>query len=291
VRSVGIVSPGAMGSALGARLVEGGAAVTAAVGGRSPRTQALAAGNGIGLVATLDELVDEVDVVLSVVPPGAALAVAAELAAAAGRTGAAPLVADLNAIAPASARALEELLAGAGLELVDGSVSGPPPLAHGSTRVYLSGERAAELAALPLTGVEVRVVGAQVGLASAVKMCTASVYKGRVALLAQALRTAHHHGVVEHVLDDLVDTGLADPQRTGETLARASTKAWRYVDEMREIAATQAAAGLSPDLFTAFAAVWEGLAAHALAESPEDVREGAALKDVLERLAGEIEQG
>ena len=72
------------------------------------------------------------------------------------------------------------------------------------------------------------------------------VYKGRVALLTQALRTAHAHGVVEHVLDDLVGAGLADRERTGTTLAQASAKAWRYVAEMEEIAATQQAAGLSP---------------------------------------------
>ena len=129
------------------------------------------------------------------------------------------------------------------------------------------------------------VVGDEVGLASAVKMCTASVYKGRVALLAQALGTAHAHGVVEHVLEDLVDTGLADPTRVGGTLGRASAKAWRYVPEMEEIAATQEEAGLTPDLFLAVARVYEGLARRALAEAPEGVTDDLRLSDVLERLS------
>jgi Domain of unknown function (DUF1932) len=121
-----------------------------------------------------------------------------------------------------------------------------------------------------------------------VKMCTASVYKGRVAVLVQALRTAHAHGVVGHVLDDLVDTGLADRTRVGGTLGTASAKAWRYVPEMEEIAATQAAAGLTPDLFLAVARVYERLAERALAESPEDVSEDLPLADVLARLSAEV---
>ena len=44
------------------------------------------------------------------------------------------------------------------------------------------------------------------------------------------------------------------------TLAQASAKAWRYVAEMEEIAATQQAAGLSPDLFRALSVVYADLA-------------------------------
>ena len=85
---------------------------------------------------------------------------------------------------------IEAELAAAGLELVDGSISGPPPWTAGTTRVYLSGPRAAEVAALPFDGVDAIVVGTRVGAASAVKMSTASVYKGTSALLLQALRAA-----------------------------------------------------------------------------------------------------
>ena len=272
-----------MGSALGARLREGGARVLVALDGRSPRTRRRAHDAGLEDVATLDALVRGVDVVFSVVPPGSALEVAADVLSAAGD--ARPLFADLNAIAPATARAVAVVLAEGGIATVDGSISGPPPAASGTTRVYLSGLRAGEIAALPADGAEWIVVGDDVGMASAVKMCTASVYKGRVALLAQALRTADAHGVVEHVLADLVGTGLADPARVGGTLGKASAKAWRYVPEMEEIAATQAAAGLTPELFLAVARVYEGLAERALAEAPEDVPGDLPLAVVLARLS------
>jgi 3-hydroxyisobutyrate dehydrogenase-like beta-hydroxyacid dehydrogenase len=151
--------------------------------------------------------------------------------------------------------------------------------------VYLSGLQAAEVAALPFEGVERVVVSDVVGAASAVKMCTASVYKGRVALLAQALRTAYAHGVLEHVLHDLAETGATDPARAGATVGRASAKAWRYVAEMEEIAATQSEAGLTPDLFRALAVVYADLAERAVAVAPEDVDADIALETVLDRLS------
>ena len=120
-------------------------------------------------------------------------------------------------------------------------------------------------------------------------MCTASVYKGRVALLAQALRAAHRYGVVEHVLDDLADTGSRNRERVGGTLGKASAKAWRYVPEMEEIAATQAGAGLTPELFLAVARVYADIAERALADAPEDVPDDVPLADVLARLSAEGE--
>lgn len=280
---VGIVSSGAMGSAVGARLRDGGLRVVVALDGRTERTRRLAADAGLDDVGSLPSLLHESDVVLSVVPPGRAIDVAAAIAAAAGP--ARPLVADLNAVSPASARRIGMTLAEVGIDLVDGSISGPPPHAPDMTRIFLSGPRAAEVAALPFEGVERVVVGDSVGSASAVKMCTASVYKGRVALLTQALRTAHAHGVVEHVLADLADAGMANPERTGATLGQASAKAWRYVAEMEEIAATQAEARLTPDLFRALARVYGDLADRAVAAAPEDVPDDISLENVLDRLS------
>jgi len=284
---VGLVGSGSMGSALGARLRDGGARVLVALDGRSERTRRLAAETALEDVGALETLVAEADVVLSVVPPGAAVEVAEAIGAAA--RGGTALVADLNAIAPATAERVARALGAAGLEAVDGSISGPPPHAPGSTRLYLSGARAGEVAALPFEGVERVVVGETIGLASAVKMCTASVYKGRVALLAQALRAAHRYGVVDHVVDDLEGTGLVNRDRVGGTLGKASAKAWRYVPEMEEIAAAQAGAGLTPSLFLAVATVYADIAGRALGDAPEAVPDDVPLADVLARLtaAGE----
>jgi 3-hydroxyisobutyrate dehydrogenase-like beta-hydroxyacid dehydrogenase len=252
VTTVGIVSAGAMGSAVGGALLRGGARVVTTVAGRSERTRRLALEAGLELLPARGDVVEAAEVLLSIVPPDQAEAVAGELADA-------RLLADLNAVSPATARRISAE--------VDGSISGPPPRTSGTTRIYLSGPRAGEVAALPFEGVDVIVVGSEVGAASAVKMSTASVYKGSTAVLAQALRAADHYGVLEHVLGDLA--GLAEG--AGRRIGRAASKAERYVGEMHEISAAQEAAGLDPALFEAMANVYAEIASTLLGQAaPED---------------------
>jgi 3-hydroxyisobutyrate dehydrogenase-like beta-hydroxyacid dehydrogenase len=285
---IGIVSPGAMGSAVGAAYAAGGHRVLATVSGRSERTAGLAAQAGLELVADLDAVVSEADLVLSIVPPDQAVATATAVATAAARTGARPLVSDWNAVSPFTARELERNLAEAGLELIDGSISGGPPRADYTTRVYLSGPGAEALAAAAPDRLDARVVGAEVGLASAVKMCTASMYKGSTALLAHALLTAHAHNVLPQVLDDLGDSFPRQLDRAARLIAVSTTKAGRFVGEMHEIAATQAGAGLTPALFEAIAEVYEAFARSPLAdEAPEAIAAQPLLEDVLNALGGE----
>ena len=273
-----------MGSAVGAALVRGGARVVVTLEGRSGRTRRLTEAAGLTVLRDLRGVVEEAEVVLSIGPPDAARAIALDIGRAARATSARPLVADLNAIAPATARAIDAELAEGGLALVDGSISGPPPWEPG-TRLYLSGERAAEIESLPMDGVERIVVGDAIGTASAVKMCTASLYKGTSALLAHALLTADANGVLEPVLDDL-RAGAPDLVTNVERrLAHAAAKSARYVGEMHEIANTQAAAGLTPALFEAMADVYASLATSELgAAAPEEIPARPALADVLARL-------
>jgi 3-hydroxyisobutyrate dehydrogenase-like beta-hydroxyacid dehydrogenase len=272
VTTAGIVSPGFMGAGLGGALRSGGARVVATVAGRSARSRRLAEEAGLELLPSLQDVVAAADVVLVVTPPGEAVAAASAIRAAAAATGASPIVADLNAVSPAT---VERVAAELGeLRMVDGSISGPPPSDQPGARVYLSGADAGVVAALPWDGqVEPIVLGDRVGSASALKMCTGSVYKGLMALVTQAMRTAGAYGVLEEVVFDLEANGLA--QTSG--VSRAATKAWRYVDEMREVSATQEAAGLTPDLFAAIAGIYAGVARTELAQGdPESVRQRSA---------------
>lgn len=268
--TVGIVSAGAMGSAVGAAYRAGGARVVTTLAGRSAQTAERARADGLELLPDLAAVIGVSDVVLSIVPPGRARDAARGLAGA-------RLLVEANAVSPATVREI----AGSGLELVDGSISGGPPRPDDEprTRLYLSGPRAEEVAAVPAPWLDVRVVGPEVGTASAIKMCTASYYKGRTALAAQALLTAQELGVADVVLDDLGDL-LPGPR----SVAMAAAKAWRYVDEMREIAATQGGAGLPDALFEGMAQVYEELARRAGDTSPNDVPAEASWAEVLEAL-------
>lgn len=283
--TVGVVSLGVMGSALAAALVRGGARVVATLDGRSERTARLAERAGSELVADLSAVADQADLILSVVPPEAATEVAESVLRVGKTTERTPLFVELNAIAPATALHIESALSDAGIETVDGSISGPPPWNPETTRIYLSGSRAREIAALPFDGVDRIVVGEAVGAASAVKMSTASVYKGGTAILLQALRAAHANGVLEHVLADLRTAAPELVSNLERRLASAASKSERYVGEMHEIAATQSAAGLTPALFEAMGEIYAALARTPAAErAPEEIPDDESLPQILDAM-------
>jgi 3-hydroxyisobutyrate dehydrogenase-like beta-hydroxyacid dehydrogenase len=290
VTTLGIVSPGAMGSALGRAWAATGHQVVATVHGRSERTQRLA--RGLELLPSLEEVVATADVVVDICPPGEAHACLTSVLEAVAGTGARPLLADLNAIAPGLVRELAARARDAGVDLVDGALSGGPPQPGGETMLYLSGPRAAEIARLPADGLRRRVVGREVGVASAVKMCTASVYKGTTALWIQALETADRHGVADVVLDDLAEAFPDEVAGAARRVGLAVSKSDRFVAEMEHIAATQAEAGASGELFTGIAAVYRRLSHSGLARlSPEEAAALTDLRDVLRRLPNPTSAG
>jgi 3-hydroxyisobutyrate dehydrogenase-like beta-hydroxyacid dehydrogenase len=284
--AVGVVSPGAMGSALAAALARTGQSVLTTLDGRSARTRELAAQTPFVVLPDLAAVVAASDVVLSVVPPGEAVATARAIATAAARSGRRPLVADLNATSPVTLDLVAAALREGGIDLVDGSISGSPPWRPGMTRIYLSGARAHEIADLGFDGVELPIVGGEIGTASALKMSTASVYKGIALLLTHALVTARAFGTLEHVLDDLrrVVPELLDAPEI--RLASAASKAHRYVAEMREIAMTQEAAGLPASVFEAIAEAYDAISSSPAAQStPEQAARAADLGEVLAAIA------
>lgn len=270
-----------MGAGIGWALREGGHDVATSLAGRSARTARLAAEAGLRAVESTERLVSTADVVLVVTPPEAAVAAARSIAAACAETGARPLVADLNAVAPSTMEQIQTVLALAELDLVDGAISGPPPNVRSGARVYLAGPRAREVHDLAWVNARPILVSDAVGDASAVKMCTASVYKGTTGVLTQALRTARYYGVAELVLDDL-GTSYGEP---AFQVAFAATKAWRYVGEMHEIAAAQRAAAQPAELFQAMALVFESLARTRLAGAdPETVDRSRTPAEIVAQL-------
>src|SRR5262245_36513803 len=128
--------------------------------GRSPETRRRAAAAGMIEVGSLAELVERVDLIVSICPPAAA----DEVANAVATERFEGIYADLNAIAPATARRLGERFE----HFVDGGIiGGPPATTQGTTRMYLSGPDAAVVASRwtrPALGV--RIVEGGVGAAS-----------------------------------------------------------------------------------------------------------------------------
>jgi len=241
VATVGLLHPGEMGSALGRALRASGHDVLWASPGRSEATARRAEAAGLENAGSVEKLAKACDVILSVCPPHAAKQVSVAVAEAAG------VFVDANAISPATAREIESKRGGS--RFVDGGIIGPPPRSLGTTRLYLSGADAAIVAELfEGTAVDVRVVSARIGDASAVKMAYAAWTKGTAALLLAIGLLAEAEGVEAPLLEEWRLSLPELPEAATRAARSAAAKGWRWVGEMDEIAATFAAAGL-PDGF------------------------------------------
>ena len=238
--SIGVIHPGSMGAAVGASAVAAGRRVVWSSEDRSEATVLRAEAAGLVDVHWLNGVVNQSDVILSICPPDAAEEVAEDVR----NLGYQGVYVDANAISPETSRRIERVVEGIGASFVDGAIIGGPPRVAGTTRLYLSGDEAARVArALEGGPLEVVVLDAPAGAASALKMCYAAWTKGTQALLTDILALAQH----EQVLGALEGEWARSKPELGQAAARlntAASKAWRWVGEMEEIAATFEAAGL-----------------------------------------------
>jgi 3-hydroxyisobutyrate dehydrogenase-like beta-hydroxyacid dehydrogenase len=248
---IALLHPGAMGATLGGALVAAGHEVLWLSEGRSAATARRAADAGLVAVETLPQLVATSDAIISVCPPHAAADVASA-AAGAGFRG--PFL-DANAVAPATARALAEVV---GPGFIDGGIVGPPAVRAGTTRLYVSGGGADQVRRWFGDGVlAVHVVPGDAGAASALKMCYAAYTKGTSALLLAIRALAEAEGVGDSLLDEW---RISQPELPGRSEAAArgtAAKAWRFVGEMEEIAASFEARGLPGGFHQAAAQIYE----------------------------------
>ena len=255
--TVAILSPGEMGGGVGAALRRHGHDVIACLAGRGAATGARAERLGFRLCPDLDSLVAEADIVLSILPPEAARGVAGDVAAAMRRTGESPPFAELNAVAPETARAIEAAFRGTGADFIDGGIIGLPP-AEGRkpTRIYVSGEAAPAMDAFDGKGIAIHQCGPEIGRASAVKMCYASVSKGTNTLHTAAMTAADALGVGDILRAEIGDSVPATLERMQANIPRLPADAGRWIGEMEEIARTYASAGLPPGFHLAAAEIF-----------------------------------
>lgn len=243
---IGVLHPGVMGAAVGSALKRTAGAVVWAAAGRSVTTSKRAEIADLVGVPDLAELAARSHVIVSVCPPHAALDVARDVAAALEGRADRPLYVDANAVSPGTVRALGDLLGPD--RVVDGAVIGPPAWEPGRTVLWLAGAAAPAVAELfagsPFTA---RVLGPELGAASALKACFALQSKALPALWLAMDAAARGYGVSDALHDELARAGVVPPG------APDPSKAWRWVGEMEEAGDALAAVGV-PDGFSRAAA-------------------------------------
>jgi len=272
---VGIINPGAMGISIAAAARAAGHDVYWSAAGRSADTRQRADEHGLLALASFSELCAVCEVILCVCPPHAAAAVA-DAVVEAGFSG---LYCDGNAIAPGQALKIGERLESASVDFVDGSIIGPPAWEAGTTRFYLSGPSAAQIASLfEGTVAEAVVISDEIGKASALKMVFAAQTKGFTALLSAIQGAAEQLGVRADLDREWARRDPAVAEQRVNQVRGVTGKAWRFAGEMQEIAATFESAGMPPGFFEAAHDVYQRMACF------KDADEMPTLEDVLAAL-------
>lgn len=273
-RTIGILHPGEMGVVVAATVKNSGHDVCWASEGRSSGTCCRAASAGLTDVETAAAVCRRCDAIVSICPPEFAEAMAREIAG----HGFQGLYIDANAISPDRVSRIGRMMEAGGVRFADGCIIGLPASTRGETWIYLSGRHAHEAASCFSGGpLEVEVLEGEIGKASALKMVFAANTKGLAALRAAVLAAADELGVLRDLERQWSRSGLPFAQVAG-SIQHVAPKAWRFVAEMQEIAATFEAAGMPGGFHRAAGEIFARLADFKGAGKVE-------LEDALRKLA------
>ena len=250
---IGVLHPGEMGISIAVSGINNGHQVYWMSRGRSDKTRDRAKKHGLIEINSLVEFCQTCDFIFSICPPHAA----EEIAKSVIEAGFKGYYLDANAISPQRAIKIGQMLEEKDIQFIDGGIIGGPAWKPKETRLYLSGQQAYEIAACFSNGpLETKIIGNEIGKASALKMCYAAYSKGTTALLAAILTTAESLGVREELYQqwELDDQGFSE--QVNRRVTRVTAKAWRFEGEMKEIAETFQAAGLPDEFHKAAAEIY-----------------------------------
>jgi 3-hydroxyisobutyrate dehydrogenase-like beta-hydroxyacid dehydrogenase len=244
VPSAAILYPGEMGCAVGKVLVADGWSVCTHLNGPSLVCHGDAEAAAIEDRASLEEAFAASDLIVSLVPPAAAVEVAEAAAKAARGSGWRPLYLDANSVSPETVTAVAAAVAAADLDCVDGAFVGSAAELGGRTRLYVSGPRSAELAAIMPRALHAESLGLGVGAASGLKLAFAGFNKGLVALFLEVMAAGEAAGDPEVLLACLRDFYPGTVESLERLVPSYPRHAARRVDELGELARWLAAQGL-----------------------------------------------
>jgi len=258
--SIAIIAPGNMGAAVGRRLVQNGLDVVTTLEGRSAASRKRA--NEAGLKVVDLDGVASADMLLSILPPGKAVALARIMAPRLKSKGSRTLYVDCNAISPKTVRRVGTILIRASIAFVDaGIIGGPPRDGDKGPNIYASGPEAERFSALGDYGLAIRVLEGPIGAASALKMCYAGINKGITGLAVAMLLAASREGAVCALHAELSESQAPLLARLATALPDMYPKSYRWVAEMEEISQFLAGDEAAAKMFEGLAKLYARIAA------------------------------
>jgi len=257
--TVAIIAPGSMGAGIGQRLTENKVTVLTSLLGRSEASVRRA--REAGMQPVEERSLAEADFLLSIVPPGEALALARQLAPALTAANKKPIYVECNAVSPPTMLKIADVISTTGCPFVGAGIIGPPPKPGSTnTKIYASGPAAKDLARLNDYGLIIRLLEGSLTAASALKMSYAGITKGVTALGAAMMLAATRGGSAEALKAELAESRPDLLRYFSSQVPAMYSKAYRWVAELDEIAAFVGDDYAEHDMLAAAARLYERLA-------------------------------
>jgi L-threonate 2-dehydrogenase len=266
---VAVIAPGMMGAGVGKRLTDNGIKVLTSLTGRSAET--LERASAAGMTHASDEEIAASDFILSILPPGDAVALAQRFVPALTASNAKPIYVDCNAVSPPTTERVASALAPTGSPFVDAGIIGSPPKpGDAGPRFYASGPHAGRFATLKPYGLDIRVLEGPLTAASALKMSYAGITKGTQALGAAMMLAATRGGSADALFAELSGSQPQVLAWLKRQLSIMPPKAYRWVAEMEEIAKFQEDDKAAAAMYLGIAQFYQQIAAALDAPKPGD---------------------
>jgi putative dehydrogenase len=232
--TVAVIAPGNMGAAVAKRLTEHKVAVLTALTGRGEAS--IKRAHDAGMQDVDERKLAEADFVLSIVPPGEALALAKRLAKVLTEANIKPIYVECNAVSPRTMNQIAEVISATGCAFVGAGIIGPPPKPGSTnTKFYAAGPAAKDFARLNDYGLIVRVLDGPLTAASTLKMSYAGITKGFTALGAAMMLAATRGSSAQALQAELAESQPALFGFLTRQIPFMYSKSYRWVAEMNEI--------------------------------------------------------
>ena len=231
------------------------------------------------------ELVNQADLVLSILVPTAALDAARFVASALHATGRSPYFADCNAVAPDTVETIGNVITSAGGRFIDASIIGFPPAKDVTPRLYVSGPHADIMSVLDGKGIEVLPIGDVIGQASGIKMCYAALTKGTFALHYAVVTAAKKMELFDELCREFEHSQAEAYELMQQHLPRLPAKTFRWIGEMQQIADTFEQVGVTPNIHRGAAEMFRRISQCSLAnETPETTDAKRTLAETIDAI-------
>lgn len=279
-QKVGILSIGEMGFHWTRILKSRGIEVLTYVKDRGEVTRKRAENAGAISSPSMQRLVQDADLVVSIVVPSAAVRVASKVAKAVSKTGRKDLLfLDANAISPMTAAKIDSILTPTGVNFIDGCIIGSAAKMDKGATVYVSGPQAARVQDLETFGFSVKTLGPNIAQASAFKIVYAGLTKGLQGLFVELLMGARRFGLLGEILQRYEESfpGLLD--KVTSSIVGLRVHAARRAEEMDELKRTFNHHGMKSFMAPAVQKVLESIAALKVDPASESgIRQGELLE-------------